>query len=224
VRRGPAPRGRSGPQNHVRSVPLEVLWAAILSVALSLAAPAAGRGAVRLGVAAGTRTFDGLSVAEIRPRPQGELTCEGELDYVGAAHWGVAVSGRFGGAWFDYGGPGVSGKIEENSWSVRFLVDRHMSPSRTRSFRLGAGYEYGEARSWVHNYNFSDEGPHAFLSGVIVRLGLAQSLANRLQLYGDIEQSAYRAHAKDVSPANEYNWLGRAFKATVGIRIVLLDD
>jgi len=147
-----------------------------------------------------------------------------ELDYVIAGRWGAGVSGRLGGSWFDYNGPGVSGKIEDESWSLRFFVDRHLSLSTTRSLRLGAGYEYGEARSWVHNFQFRDEGPHAFVTACAVRFGVAQSIASALQFYGDMEQSAFRAHARDVSPSTKYNWLGRAFKATVGVRIVLIGD
>lgn len=205
-------------------VPWGPRWVAILCTALFLAAPAAAQSAVGVGIAAGTRTFDGLSVGEIRPHSHGEVTFEVELDWISASRWGASLSGRFGGSWFDYNGPGVSGNIEDASWSVRLFVDRHLDVSASRSLRVGAGYEYGEARSWMHNFQFRDEGPHAYTSGGAVRFGVAQSVAKRLQLYGDIECSAFRAHAADTSPSNEYSWLGRAFKATLGVRVVLVRD
>ena len=198
--------------------------AGMLLATLLVVVPTAAHGAVRLGIAAGIRTFDGLSFGEIRPQSHGEMTAEMEVDYIRRNEWGAAVSGRFGGSWFDYNGLGVSGNIEDASWSIRSFVDRRMYVSTTRSLRLGAGYEYGEARSWIHNFQFRDEGPHAFVSGGVVRFGLEESLTKWVQLYGDIEMSAFRALATDALPRNEYRWLGRAFKAALGVRVTLVGD
>jgi hypothetical protein len=201
---------------------------------MSLSASGAGasgssdRGALALGVETGARTFDALSASDVRPQPRGEAIAGFEAGYALSKRWGVAVSGRFGGAWFDFSnGGGASGKIEDDSWSVRAFFDRHVRMAEGRGLRFGLGYQYGEARSWVKNFVpvgvlSRYEGPHAFMSGGAFRSGVAQSLGSRCELSAELEESVYNAHATDPRIGNKYDWLGRAFSATVGIRVVLI--
>lgn len=186
-------------------------------------ARAADRGAVTLGVEAGGRTFDAMSVGDVRPRPQGEVMGTVEVGYVAARNWNVSVSGRFGGSWFDFtDNAGRSGNIEDDSWSIRSFVDRQVHLSGGRTIVFGLGYEYGEARSWVKNAVFSDEGPHTFTSGGAFRAGVDQAWGSWVELHAGLEQAIYHAHATDSSLGNTYNWLGRAFSATAGVRFILI--
>ena len=117
---------------------------------------------------------------------------------------------------------GPSGNIEDDSWSVRSFVDRRVLSTGNLALTFGLGYEYGEARSWVKNAVFSDEGPHTFTSGGAFRAGIHQAWGSRVELHAALEQAIYHAHATDASVGNVYNWLGRAFSATVGVRFIVI--
>jgi hypothetical protein len=184
---------------------------------------AAERGRVSLGVEAGGRTFDAMSVGEARPRPQGEVIGALEVGYAAARDWNASVSGRFGGTWFDFtDNAGSSGNIEDDSWAVRSFVDRLIQLSGGRALRFGLGYEYAEGRSWVKNSFSSHEGPHTFASGAAFRAGIDQPWGSRVELHASLEQAVYHAHATDSSLGNTYNWLGRAFCATIGVRFIVM--
>lgn len=201
-----------------------LLWVAaiFLSGPLALASEASERGAVTLGVQAGGRTFDGMSVGEVRPQSRGEVTGAVELGYAVSRYWDVSASWRFGGSWFDFtDGSGATGNIKDDSWTLRGFADRKLRLSGGRALRFGLGYEYGEARSWLETAVFHDEGPHAFTSGGAFRVGVDQTWGTRVELRADLEQSIYRAHSTDASFVNTYNWLGRASSATIGVRFIL---
>ena len=190
---------------------------------MASAASAANPGAVTLGLEAGGRSFDAMSVGDARPQSRGEVTTALEIGYTTGPHWIVSASGRFGGAWFDItNNAGGSGNIEDDSWAVRSFIDRQVRLSSGQALTFGLGYEYGEARSWVKNAVFSNEGPHTFTSGGAFRAGIHQAWGSRVELHAALEQAIYHAHATDASVGNVYNWLGRAFSATVGVRFIVI--
>jgi hypothetical protein len=193
-----------------------------LGAQLASASATAGPGALTLGIEAGGRTFDAMSVGDVRPHPQGEVMGAIEAGYAASRNWTVTLSWRFGGSWFDFtDGAGASGNIKDDSWAIRSFVDRRVPLSGGRALRFGLGYEYGEARSWVKTSASSDEGPHTFTSGGVFRAGIDQACGSRVELHADLEQAIYHAHATDSSLGNTYSWLGRAFSASVGVRFVL---
>ena len=171
-----------------------------------------------------------LGIGDIRAGPQGEAGGRLEMAYLPIAHWQVSISGHFGGSWFDFGGGpfgGEVGKIENVAWSVRGGVDHLMSLGGRHSLFLGAGFEYGEGRSWLHALTpsrmpISDQGPHAFLVGGSLRMGWALRLAGRQYLCAQILEGLYRAHARDTPLWQEYNWLGRSMAVTLGYRYAVL--
>jgi hypothetical protein len=87
---------------------------------------------------------------------------------------------------------------------------------------LGLAFDYGEARSWVHNLVLSDAGPHTYLAGVAGRVAVTHELSRRLELFGQIEGAVHHAHAKDTPFGNEYNWLASSIAAGVGVRVAAL--
>jgi len=205
-------------------------WArrtALFTAAVGLSVPtvsaAGGPGALSLGIAAGGRAFDAMSVGDVRPQPRGEVIGTVEVAYVMTRNWSGSVSWRFGGSWFDFtDGLGASGNIKDDSWVIRSFVDRQLHLSGGRRLSLGIGYEYGEARSWVKTSVSSDEGPHTFTSGGAFRIGLHQAWGSRVEFHAGLEQAIYHAHATDSSLGNTYNWLGRAFSANVGVRCFII--
>jgi hypothetical protein len=179
--------------------------------------------AVTLGIEAGGRTFDAMSVGDVRPQPRGEVAGAVEVGYVASRNWVVSLSGRLGGSWFDFtDGSGATGNIKDDSWAIRSFLDRQLHLSGGRTLKFGLGYEYGEARSWLKTWASSDEGPHTFTSGGGFRAGIDQAWGSRVELHAGLEQAIYHAHATDSSVGNNYNWLGRAFSATVGVRFNLI--
>ena len=202
-----------------------------LLVALALVfVPTGTRAAVRpgahaflFGVAAQQRSFDGLSVSDTRPHSYGEFGGRVDISYLVTNYWAAAISWHAGGSWLDFNGFGVSGRIVDASWSLRAGVDRIFLLGERQSVQVGAGFDYGEVRSWLDTFVASAEGPHAYATGGSVRLGLTHQLGSRLQIVGDLTQSAYRAHAKEPSTLRtSYNWLGRSLAGSLGMRWAVL--
>ncbi|MGH9195395.1 MAG: hypothetical protein ACRD1T_06615, partial [Acidimicrobiia bacterium] len=128
---------------------------------------------------------------------------------------------HFGGAWFDFVGPGVSGKIEDFSWLIRSGVDVHIPAFDRLAFYLGLGAEYGETRSWLEAVSADDEGPRVFVTGGYVKAGAIGLALHRTHAYVEVVQSGYVAHASQSRLENNFNWLGRSFEGAAGIRVFL---
>src|SRR5262245_49114222 len=123
------PRGRTGGFRR----------AALFTAALGLGAPSAsaavGRGALSLGIEAGGRAFDAMSVGEVRPQPRGEVIGAVEVRYAVTRNWSGSVSWRFGGSWFDFTDVlGATANIKDDSWAIRSFVDRELHSSGGRRF------------------------------------------------------------------------------------------
>jgi hypothetical protein len=161
-----------------------------------------------------------MSFSDIRPTTRGEAGGRIEMGLRVSDRCWATVSGHFGGAWFDFSGPSVSGTIEDFSWVVRAGADwRHPLGTRAEWY-AGLGGEYGESRSWLDALSTEDEGPRVFLRGGYVKLGAA--IGGPLQLYADLTQSVVMAHARQAELENKYNWLGRALEGAVGVRFAFL--
>ncbi|MGH9194233.1 MAG: hypothetical protein ACRD1T_00655, partial [Acidimicrobiia bacterium] len=122
-----------------------------------------------VGLGAQGRSFETMSVADIRPMTHGEFGGRTEIGYRVAGPWWVVATGHFGGAWFDFNGPAVSGKIEDFSWLVRGGTELHVPAFRRVALYLGLGGEYGESRSWLDAASASDEGPEVYSVGAYVK-------------------------------------------------------
>lgn len=182
-----------------------------------------GAHALLFGLVAQQRSSEFLSVSDTRPRSYGELGGRADLSFMLSDHWGMTLSGHVGGTWLDFTGFGVSGRVADQSWSLRAGLDRFVPLGARQTLLIGAGLEYGEGRSWLDTFAASTEGPHAYMTGGSVRLGLAHQLGSRVQIVADLTQSAYRAHAKEPSTLRtSYNWLGRSMAGSVGVRWAVL--
>ena len=192
-----------------------------LGISVARASQPAGAGALLVGVALAQGVSDRLSVSDIRPQTRGEWGGRVSLDYLLTERWGASLAGQVGGSWFDFNGFAVSGKIVDSNWGVRAGVDRLIHAGGASTLSIGIGLEYGEARSWLDNLTISQEGPHNYLVGGSARVGVSTPLLARFQVYGELLQSFYRAHARDGTSRNEYNWLGRSLTGGVGVRFAL---
>ena len=182
-----------------------------------------GAHALLFGSVVQQRSFEFLSVGDTRPRSYGELGGRADLSYLLSDHWEMTLSGHVGGTWLDFNGFGVSGRVADQSWSLRAGLDRLVPLGERQTLSIGAGLEYGEGRSWLDTFTASSEGPHAYMTGGSVRLGLAHQLGSRVHIVADLSQSAYRAHAKEPSTLRtSYNWLGRSMAGSVGMRWAVL--
>lgn len=178
-------------------------------------------GALLVGVALAQGSFDRLSVSDIRPQSRREWGGRVGLDYQLSERWAATVTGYVGGAWFDFNGFAVSGKIVDASWSARAGVDRVISVGGGSTLSIGVGFEYGEARSWLDNLTISQAGPHNYTTGGSTRVAIVSPRLARFQIYGELLQSFYRAHARDGTSWNKYNWLGGSLTGGVGVRFAL---
>jgi hypothetical protein len=178
-----------------------------------------------LGLDAQQRVFDGMTAGDERPRPLGESGGRLEVGRLVTPRWAVSVSGHFGGGWLDYLDyiDNYAGKIEDVGWGVRAGVDRHADVGSRSMLFFGGGLEYTESRSWLRNYGFYndilDEGPRCYATGGFVRAGGAAPVWRRLWVAGQVSTSLYGAHAVDPPIQTRYNWLGRSFSASVGLRL-----
>lgn len=182
-----------------------------------------GAHALLFGVGAQQRSFESVSVNDSRPRTYGEFAGRADVSYLITDRWAFALSLRAGGSWFDFNGFGTSGRIVDSSWGLRAGFDRVFPWGERQWVLVGLGLEYGESRSWLDTFAASSEGPHVYMTGGTARVALVRQLGSRYQLFGDLDQSAYRAHAKEPSTLRtSYNWLGRSLAGSVGIRWVVL--
>jgi len=127
------------------------------------------------------------------------------------------MSGSYGGAWFDFVGPGIAGDIEDVSWRVRGGIDRVYRAGETFTVFVGPGMEYGEARSWLHTSSSRDAGPRVFMTGGSVRLGLGVAVWKSLIVVAGLDQSVYWAHAVDSPTGSTYRWMGRSLATGIGL-------
>lgn len=219
-------------------------WPAVaLVAAVGLGAPAGsvwgspvgrpGAGAWLLGVEVQQRSFDTMSAGDWRPVARADAGVRVSVDRLLTRRWAVGLSGHYGGTWLDWSDPLslTAGKIEDAAWDVRLGVDRVVPFGERSTATIGVGVEYGEAHSWVRTLGphsgvpgglpINQRGPRCFATGGYARLGATVPLWSRVGLGAQVSQSFYGAHASDPPFGTRYNWLGRSFAASVGLRFVL---
>ena len=223
---------RGEPPDHRRDLVLSLTLVFWLSAG---AAPsrADGRpvsGAWLLGLELQQRTFDTMSAGDARPLPRGDAGVRVSIDRLVTPRWALDLSAHFGGTWLDWSDPlyNTAGKIEDAAWDARCGVDRVISVGAGGLGFVGAGIEYGEARSWVHTLgttpgapggqNIDDEGPRCYRTGGYARLAAMTPVWRRMALSAQVSESFYGAHASDPPFGTRFNWLGRSLAASVGLR------
>ena len=225
-------RGTFEPFNRWRDVVRILAFVITLSVgaAPSRGADRAGSGAWLLGLELQQRSFDTMSAGDARPTPRAYAGVRGSVDWLVTPRWALTLSAQFGGAWLDWSDPiyNTAGKIEDVAWDARLGVDRIiLLGTRSMAF-VGAGIEYGEARSWAHTLGASpatpggqditDEGPHIFTTGGYARLLVMTPLWRRFAVCAQVSESFYGAHASDPTFGTKYNWIGRSLTLSAGLR------
>jgi hypothetical protein len=188
-------------------------------------------GAWLLGLELQQRTFDTMSAGDARPLPRGDAGVRVSIDRLVMSRWAFGLSAHFGGTWLDWSDPlyNTAGKIEDAAWDARCGVDRVFSFGARGLGFVGAGIEYGEARSWVHTLgpppgsgvggqDIADEGPRCYRTGGYARLAAMTPTWRRMALCAQVSESFYGAHASDPPFGTRYNWLGRSLAVSVGLR------
>jgi hypothetical protein len=163
-----------------------------------------------------------LSVSDLRPVSRGEVGGRAEVAMQLGKDWLADLSGYYGGSWYEFSGPGVSGNVKDASWGGRLGIDKIFSFAERSELYCGLGLDYGETRSWLKNLVVSEDGPHAFSVGGSLRIGIAYPSRSRIQATGQLVQGVQWAHADDPQTAGTVKWLGRSLAGSAGVRFVLL--
>jgi hypothetical protein len=174
-----------------------------------------------LALAGGAWTIDLIGLTDGQPRPHGHAGGEAEVGWLWGEAWATSASFRWGGSWFDFDAFASLpyGHLREQTWMVRLVVDRRFPGARGRSVWFGAGFLYGEAHSDVNTSVFTRDQPPNFFAGGLMRVGAGFPLAGPVELYGELEQSLFRARGGDPDFQEEYRWLGRSLAGHVGLRL-----
>ena len=172
-----------------------------------------------------------MSAGDARPLARGDVGVRFSIDRLLTPRWALGLSAHVGGTWLDWSDPlyNTAGKIEDAAWDTRFGMDRVFAMSASGLVLVGAGIEYGEARSWVHTLgpppgtggtgqNIADEGPRCYRTGGYARLAAMTPVWRRTALCAQVSESFYGAHASDPPFGTRFNWLGRSLAASVGLR------
>jgi hypothetical protein len=202
-----------------------------VSAARSRADDPPGAGAWLLGLELQQRQFDTMSAGDSRPLTRADAGARLSIDQLLTPAWALGLSAHFGGMWLDWSEPvfNVAGKIEDVAWGVSLGVDRVFAVGTGGKAFAGVGVEYGETRSWLadlgaqlpYSQDFSDEGPHSYMTGGYARLAMMTPVWRRTALCAQVSESFYGAHATDPPFATRYNWLGRSLAVSVGLRFVV---
>ncbi len=175
---------------------------------------------VSVSLRVGTEVRDLLSIADVRPVGRSTVVGEMDLGYEPHGMWRAEIGGRVGGSWLDFRQPLLaSGNIKDQTWGVHAGLDRWIVRGSRASAYLGAFGEYGEARSWSDTRTYSQSGARTFSAGGGARIGFVNPIGGRCDLLGELGESVYRAHARNGATASDFNWIGRSFFLTVGIRV-----
>jgi hypothetical protein len=209
---------------------LALVFCLLVGAAVSRAGERPVSGAWLLGLELQQRNFDTMSAGDARPLARGDAGVRGSIDRLLTPRWSLSLSAHFGGTWFDVSDPLqiTAGKIEDAAWDARCGVDRVFSVGAGGMGFVGAGIEYGEARSWAHTLGtvpiapgrqeIADEGPRSYRTGGYARLEAMTPLWRRMALCAQVSESFYGAHASDPPFGTQFNWLGRALAVSVGLR------
>lgn len=174
---------------------------------------------VRVSVATALRHHEALSIADIRPQTRGELGGDVAISLPLTEAWWWAASGYFGGGRFDFARPGAAGTITDFSWLVRGGLDWRPERGAQSAFYCGAGYEYGESRSWLHASSANESGPHAYSSAAYLRMGAERHISGALSGYSELTLSAGLSHAQATASDDQYHWLAQSLEASLGVRV-----
>lgn len=189
-----------------------------------LAAPVGARAAeLGLGVqlGAGTRDAVNLSLFNLQPEPRGEAMAAVDLR-LAFEHWALGLEGWFGASWFEEKQENFpdSETQKDQSWAVRPAVDRLFPIGSATRWWIGAGFEYGEWRSWWDVSGQGLQGPRTYFTGGVLRTGLEQRVGP-VDLRASISESVFGAHASYEPTASELQWSGRSTTLALGVRYVL---
>lgn len=173
-----------------------------------------------LALAAGAWTVDLIGVSDAGPRPHGHAGGQAEVGWLWGVTWATSASFRWGGAWFEYDAFVLPrGRLNEETWMLRFIVDRRFVGTRGRSAWFGAGYVYGEARSDLIAIINPAPPPPNFFSGGLARAGTGFPLTGPLEIYGELEAAVIRGRGGNPAFQERYRWLGQALAVHVGFRL-----
>lgn len=178
-----------------------------------------------LSLAAGAWTIDLIGVSDAGPRPHGHAGGQAEVGWIWGSAWATSASFRWGGSWFEYDAfVSPRGRLNEESWMLRFIVDRRFEGARGRSAWFGAGYVYGEARSDLIAILNPAPPPPNYFSGGLVRAGTGFPLAGPLEVYGELEGAVIFGRGGNPAFQERFRWLGQALAAHVGFRMARRAD
>jgi len=185
-------------------------------------------GMVRFNMEIAQRVSDVLLPGMNQPAPHGALGGTVELQVGVARGWLLSASGNGLGSWFDYNnGLDANGKSTEFEPGFRLGIDRSVLEMEGGAQALvGAGFEYVEVRSWVHNLVFTTPfdltGPRNFIRGISFRGSLVGPSWARMRPFARASGLLYLAEAEDPSIHSRYHWMGRSTSLALGLSVELV--
>ena len=184
-------------------------------------------GSLRLSLGIVQHSSDVLLPGFGSPMSHGALGGSAEIQLGIARRWLVSASGHALGSWFDYNnGLDSNGKSTELEPGCRLGIDRVILETTGDTQALvGAGLEYNEVRSWVHNrvftIPFNLTGPRNFIRGVSFRGSVVGPSWSRIRPLAQASELLYLAKAEDPAVHSRYHWIGRSASLQLGLTVEL---
>jgi hypothetical protein len=167
---------------------------------------------------------DALLAGDNLPRPLSAIGGGVEFQVRIRPEWYLTASGRLAGSWFEYRNSlDLNGNFRTLEPSLRVGADRVLQTAGvTPVLMIGAGFEYGEVRSWLHNnvYNqpVDQSGPQNWRHGVYLRGVYCLPRDWPWVPFVELSESAFMAHARSGELHEKFDWNGRGQEAAIGLR------
>lgn len=175
------------------------------------------QGAVLLGLGLQSRSATKLSVGDSRPEGRMEPGLRFGADAFLSSDWLAGVSGHWAGSWFNFEGSGISGNLEEESWSVQGGVARKFTLGEKAHAYLGPGLEYGQENSQIENLVNTLAGPKTRFWALSLRGGIYQQVGKRLWLQAQVLQGFGISDARDDATNTDYEWSSPSTTLAIGM-------
>lgn len=174
-----------------------------------------------VALAGGAWSIDLIGISDGGPRPHGHAGGQAELGWLWGSTWATSASFRWGGSWFEFDAFSSQplGRLNEETWMVRLIVDRRFGGVRGRSVWFGAGFLYGEAHTDINTISLAEDPPPNYFVGGVARAGAGFPVGGPFEIYGELEEAVFRGRGGDPDFQERYRWLGRSRAGHVGLRV-----